>query len=48
MIGVPQLCRNKDVFPRNPSSGKSCLQRLAHLTLVPIAFRTVEMSKSSF
>src|ERR1700738_4937388 len=32
MIGVPQLCGNKYVFTRNPSSGKSCLQRLAHPT----------------
>jgi hypothetical protein len=48
MIGVPQLCGNKDVFPRNPSSGKACPQRLAHFTLVPVSFRTVEVSKSSF
>jgi hypothetical protein len=47
MIGVPQLCGNKDVFTRDPSSGKSCLQRLAHLTLVPVSFRTIEVSKSS-
>src|SRR5947209_3422013 len=32
MIRVPQLCGNKDVFTRNPCSGKSCPQRLAHLT----------------
>jgi hypothetical protein len=48
MIGVPQLCGNKDVFTRNPSSDKSCLQRLAHLTLVPVSFRAIEVSKSSF
>jgi hypothetical protein len=48
MIGVPQFCGNKDVFTRNPSSGKSCPQRLAHLTLVPVSFRTIEVSKSSF
>jgi hypothetical protein len=48
MIGVPQFCGNKNVFTRNPSSDKSCLQRLAHLTLVPVSFRTIEVSKSSF
>jgi hypothetical protein len=48
MTGVPQLCGNENVFTGNPSSGESCLQRLAHLTLVPISFRTLEVSKSSF
>ena len=48
MIGVPQLCGNKNVFARDPSSGKSCLQRLAYLALVPVSFRTIEVSKSSF
>src|SRR6267378_4272886 len=28
VIGVPQLCGNKNVFALDPSSGKSCLQRL--------------------
>src|ERR1700734_2833711 len=45
MIGVPQLRGNKDVFARDPSSGKSCLQRLAHLALVSVSFRTIEVSK---
>jgi hypothetical protein len=48
MIGVPQLCGNKDAFTRNPSSGKSSLQSFAHLTLIPISLRTIEVSKSSF
>jgi hypothetical protein len=48
MIGVPQLCGTKDVFTRDPSGGKSCLQGLADLALVPISFRTIEVSKSSF
>jgi hypothetical protein len=48
MIGVPQLCGNKDVFSRNPPSGKSCLQGLTHLTLVAVSFRTIEVPKSSF
>src|SRR6202045_3798174 len=48
VIGVPQLCGNKNVFARDPSSGKSCLQRLAHLALVPVSFRTIEVSKSGF
>jgi hypothetical protein len=48
MIGVPQLCGNKDVFPRNPPDGKSCLQGFSHLTLIPVSFRAIEVSKSSF
>jgi hypothetical protein len=48
VIGIPQLCGNKDVFARDPSSGKSCLQRLAYLALVPVSFRTIEVSKSGF
>jgi hypothetical protein len=48
MIGVPQLCGTKDVFTRDPSGGKSCLQGLADLALVPVSFRTIEVSKSSF
>src|ERR1700738_2073766 len=39
MIGVPQLRGNKDVFASNTSSGKSCLQRLAYLALVPVSLR---------
>src|SRR4029077_8583906 len=31
VIVVPQLCGNKNVFARYPSSGKSCLQRPAYL-----------------
>jgi hypothetical protein len=48
MIGIPQFCCYEDVRARNPSSRKSCLQGLAHLSLVPVSFRTVEMPKSSF
>ena len=48
MIGVPQLCGNKNVFARDPFSGKSCLQRLAYLALVPVSFRAIEVSKSGF
>jgi len=48
VIGVPQLCGNKDIFARDPSSGKSCLQRLAYLALVPVSFRTIEVSKPGF
>jgi hypothetical protein len=47
MIGVPQLCGNKNVFTRNPFSGEPSLQRFAHFTLVPVSFRTVEVSESS-
>ncbi len=39
MIRVPQLCGDKDVFT---------LQSFPHLTLVPVSFRTIEVSKSSF
>src|SRR5215475_12383472 len=48
MIGVPQLRCDKDVLTRNPSGSDSCVQRLAYLTLVPVSFRTIKMSKSSF
>src|SRR5580658_8560495 len=33
MIGIPQFCCDEEVRARNPSSRKSCLQGLAHLTL---------------
>ncbi len=46
VIGVPQLCGNKNVFARDPSSGKSCLQRPAYLALVPVSFRAIEVSIS--
>ena len=46
VIGVPHLRRNKNVSARNPPSGKSCLQRLANLALIPISFRAIEVSKS--
>jgi hypothetical protein len=48
VIGVPQLCGYKYVFARDPSIGKSCLQRTAYLALVLVSFRTIEVSKSSF
>src|SRR5271170_6682500 len=31
VIGVPQLCSNKNVFARDPSSDESCLQCPAYL-----------------
>src|SRR5271157_2922477 len=34
VICVPQLCGNKNGFARDPSGGKSCLQRPAYLSLV--------------
>src|SRR5215469_4836702 len=46
VIGVPQFCGNKNVFARDPSSGKSCLQPPAYLALVPVSFRAIEVSKS--
>jgi hypothetical protein len=48
VIGVPQLCGYKNVFARDPSSGKSCLERLAYLTLIPVSLRTIEVPESSF
>jgi hypothetical protein len=48
MIGIPQFCCDEDVLARYPSSGKSCLQGFAHLTLVLVSFCTIEVSKSSF
>jgi hypothetical protein len=46
MVGVPQLRGNKNVFTRDPISGKPCLQRLAYLALVPVSFCAIEVSKS--
>src|SRR5208282_5310153 len=48
VIGVPQLCGNKNVPTRNPSSGESFLQSLANLALVPVSFRAIEVSKPGF
>src|SRR5215468_9461049 len=48
VIVVPQLCGNKNVFARYPSSGKSCLQRPAYLALVPVSLCGIEVSKSGF
>ena len=47
MIGIPQFCGDKEVFTRDPRRCESGLQPLAHLTLVPVSFRTIEVSKSS-
>jgi hypothetical protein len=48
VIGVPQLCGNKNFFASDPSRGKSRLQRLTHLALVSVSFSAIEMSKSDF
>jgi hypothetical protein len=48
VIGVPQLCSDKNVLARDPSSGKACLQRLSYLALVPVSFRAIEVSKAGF
>src|SRR5580704_12995477 len=48
MIGVPQCCGHKNVFARDPSRSKSCLQRSAYFALVPVSFRAIEVSKSGF
>jgi hypothetical protein len=46
VIVVPQLCGDEDVLADNPPSGKSRLQDLAHLALIPVSLRAIEMSKS--
>jgi hypothetical protein len=48
MIGVPQLRGDKEFFTRDPLSSEPSLQGLAHLTLISVSFRTIEVSKSSF
>src|ERR1700733_8940204 len=48
MIGIPQFCGDEEVLACNASTSNSCLQGLAHLTLVPISFRAIEVSKSGF
>src|SRR5215470_8054438 len=48
VIGVPQLCGNKNGLTRKSASRKPFLQRLADLALVSISLRGIEVSKSSF
>src|SRR6185369_11110531 len=48
MIGVPQFCCDEDILARDPSGGKSCAQRLAHVAFVAVSFGTIEVSKPSF
>ena len=48
VIGVPQLCGNKNVLTRESASRKACLECLANLALVPVSFRAIEVSKSGF
>src|ERR1700678_193138 len=45
MIRVPQLRGDKDFLACDSPSGKTFLQRLAYLALVPVAFRAIEVSK---
>src|ERR1700756_2739582 len=48
MIGIPQLCSDENVFARDPSRGKSCLQCAANLALVAVSFRAIEVTESGF
>src|ERR1700733_11406870 len=48
VIGVPQLCGDKNIFARDPPSGEACMQRRAYLALVAVSFRAIEVSKSGF
>jgi hypothetical protein len=48
VIGIPHFCGDEDVVPRDPQSGKSCLQCLAYLALVPVSLCAVKVSKSGF
>src|SRR5437660_948618 len=41
MIRIPQFCRDKQLFTRNPSGGKSCAQGFTHLPLIPVPFRAI-------
>jgi aldo/keto reductase family protein len=45
---IPQFCGDENVFARDVSAGKSCLQRPAYLAFVPVSFRAIEVSKSGF
>jgi hypothetical protein len=46
MMGVPQLCVNKNVSARDPAGRKAYLQRLAYLALVPVSFGAIEVPES--
>src|SRR5262245_54145442 len=48
MIGVPQLCGHENLVTPYPPRSASCPQRLAHLALVPVSLRTIEVPKSGF
>ena len=48
MIGIPQLCGDKDILPRDSAGCESCLQCLTYLSLIPIPLGTIEVSKSGF
>jgi hypothetical protein len=47
MIGIPELCRDEDILAGDCSRGELGLQGLAYLTLIPIAFRAIKVTKSN-
>ncbi len=48
MIGVPQLCGDKDVLPPNRPRLEKFLHRLANRFFIAVALRAIEMSESHF
>ena len=48
MIGVPQFGGHENVFACDFATGESCLQGVADLALVAVAFRTIEVPESGF
>src|SRR5215469_16653385 len=48
VIGVPQLCGNKNVFAGDTYGGESFPQRPAYLALIPVSFRAIKVLKSGF
>jgi hypothetical protein len=48
MIGVPQLCGDKDILPPNRACLENFLHRLANRFFIAVALRAIEMSESHF
>jgi hypothetical protein len=48
VIGVPQLCRDKDVLAFDRSGSQACVQCFANFAFIAIPLRAVEVSESGF
>jgi hypothetical protein len=48
MVGIPEFCGDKEIFPRDSAGRESCLQCFTDLPFIPISLGAIEVSKSSF